>query len=88
MPQITLVSNEHDDNVGIGMVPKFFQPPGDVVIGLMLADVVNKQGADSTTVVGRGDGTVSLLTGRIPNLCLDSLGVDLDGSSRELDTDS
>lgn len=69
------------------MVPQLLQPPGDVVIGLMLADIVNKQGADSTAVVGRGNGAVPLLTSCIPNLCLDSLGVDLDGSSRELDSD-
>ena len=87
MPQITLVSNEHNHDIRVSVVAELLQPPGDVVIGLMLADIVNKQGADSTTVVGRGDGAVPLLTSCIPNLCLDSLGVDLDGSCRELDAD-
>lgn len=53
----------------------------------MLADVVNEQGADGTPVVGGGDGTVPLLTSGIPDLCLDGLGVYLDGSGGELDAD-
>lgn len=85
--QITLVSNEHDDNVGIGMVTELLQPPVDIVIGLVLADVVNEQRTDRTAVVGRCNGTVPLLTGSIPDLSLDGLGVDLDGAGRKLDTD-
>lgn len=87
MPQIALVSNEHDDNVGVSMVSQLLQPPSDVVISLVFADVVDEQGAHGTTVVGRGDRTVSLLTSCIPNLRLYGFGVDLDGSGREFDTD-
>lgn len=53
----------------------------------MLADVVNKQGADSTAVVGRRDSTVPLLAGGIPDLRLDGLGVNLDGPGSKLDAD-
>ncbi len=87
MPQIALVSDKHDDDVSIGMVPKLLQPSCDVLVGLVLADIVDKEGADGTAVVSRGDGAVSLLTGGIPDLCLDRLGVDLDGSGCKLDTD-
>lgn len=87
MSQIALVSDQHDDNVGVSVVPQLLQPSGDVLVGLVLADVVNKEGTDSATVVGRRDGAISLLTGRIPNLRLDGLGVDLNRSRSELDTD-
>lgn len=53
----------------------------------MLADVVNEQCADGTSVISGCDGAISLLTGSIPNLSLDRLGVDLDGSGGELDAD-
>lgn len=85
--QIALVADEHDDNVGVGVVAQFLEPPGDVLVGLVLADIVDEEGADSTTVVGRGDGAVTLLAGGIPNLCLDGLGVDLDRPGGELDAD-
>lgn len=87
MSQITLVSDEHDDNVGIGMVPKLLEPPGDVFVSLMLADVVNEEGADSPAVVSRCDSTVTLLASSIPNLSLDGLGVDLNRTGGELDSD-
>src|SRR4051812_6225 len=53
----------------------------------MLGNVVDKQRADGAAVVGRRDSAVTFLTGRVPNLGLDGLVVDLDGPCRELDTD-
>lgn len=87
VPQITLVTDEHDNDVGVGVVAELLEPARDILVGLVLADVVDEQGADRAPVVGRGDGPVPLLTGRIPNLRLDRLGVDLDGPGRELDSD-
>ena len=53
----------------------------------MLADIVNEEGTDGAAVVGGGNSTVSFLPSSVPNLCLDGLGVDLDGARGELDTD-
>ena len=69
------------------MVAQLLQPPCDVLVGLVLADVVDKQRSHGAAVVGRCDGAVSLLTGCVPNLCLDRLGVYLDGAGSELDAD-
>lgn len=69
------------------MVAQFFQPSCDVLVCLVLADVVDKKCSDCATVVGRGDRTVSLLAGGVPNLRLDGFGVHLDRSGSELDTD-
>lgn len=87
MSQIALVSHQHDDNVCVGMIAELFQPACDVLVGLVLGDVVDEEGADCATVVGTGDGAVALLAGGIPDLCLDGLVVDLDAASGEFDAD-
>jgi hypothetical protein len=69
------------------MVAKLLEPPGDVLVGLVLADVVDEEGANGTAVVGGGDGAVALLARGIPDLGLDGLGVDLDRPRGELDAD-
>ena len=51
MSQIGLVSNQHDDNVTVGMISQLLEPSGDVLVCLVLADVVNEQGTDGTAVV-------------------------------------
>jgi hypothetical protein len=85
VPQIALVSHQHDDNVCVGMIAELFQPACDVLVGLVLGDVVDEEGADCATVVGAGDGAVALLAGGIPDLRLDGLVVDLNAASGELD---
>lgn len=87
MPQIALVTHQHDDNVRVGVVPKLLEPPRDVLVCLVLANIVDEQGADGTSVVRRRDGAVAFLAGGVPNLCLDGLGVDLDGAGGKLDAD-
>lgn len=76
--QITLVPDQHDDNVGVRMVPELLQPPGHIVVRLVLADIIDKEGTDSTSIVCGCDGSVSFLSSSIPNLSLDRLRVDLD----------
>lgn len=88
MPQIALVSHQHDNNIGIGVIPQLLKPSCDVLVCLVLADVIDEQCADGASVVGRGDGAVALLAGSIPNLRLDGLGVDLNGPRGEFDADS
>lgn len=86
--QIALISDQHDDDVGIGVIPQLLQPPVDILVGLMFANIVNEESADRATVVGRGNRPVTFLTSSIPNLSLDRLGIDLDGAGCEFDTDS
>lgn len=87
MSQITLVADEHDDDIRVRMVAQFFQPPGNVLVRLVLADIVDKQCADGTSIVGGSNSSVTFLTSSIPDLRFDRLRVDLDGSSCELNTD-
>lgn len=87
MPQIALVAHKHYDNVTVRMIAQLLEPPLHVLIRRTLADVVDEQRANSATVVCGGDGTVAFLSGCIPDLSLDGLGVDLDGSSGKFNTD-
>ena len=48
---------------------------------------VHQQCPNCTPVIRTGNSPVTLLTGRIPDLGLDSLSIHLDASSRELDAD-
>lgn len=50
----------------------------------MLADIVNEEGTDSTAIVGRRNGPVAFLTSGVPDLCLDGLGINLNGSGCKL----
>lgn len=87
MPQITLVPDQHDDDVSIGVVTQLLEPPGHVFVCLVLADVVDEQGTDGASVVSGSDGAVSLLPRGIPDLRLDCLLVDLDRPGGKLDAD-
>jgi len=49
--QITLVSDQHDHNVRVGMISELLQPAGDVDVGSMLCNVVDEESANSTAVV-------------------------------------
>lgn len=51
MSQIALVTDQHDDDVGVGMVAEFLQPPGHILICLVFANVVDEQSPDSAPVV-------------------------------------
>jgi hypothetical protein len=87
MPQIALVTDQHDDDVRVGMVAQLLQPSCDVLVCLVLADVVDEQRSYSAAVVGRSDGAVSLLAGSVPDLSLDGLSVNLDRPGCEFDAD-
>ena len=69
------------------MIPQLLQPSCNVVVGLMLADVVDEQRSNSTPVICRCYGAISLLAGGVPNLRLDCLCVDLDRSRGKFNSD-
>lgn len=86
MPQITLISNQHNDYISIRVIPQFFQPSLHILICLMLADIINKQSTHCATIVRRRNGTVTLLARCIPDLRLDGFGVNLYGAGCKLNT--
>ena len=88
VPQVGLVPDERDDDVGVGVVAQLLEPPLDVLESLRLGDVVDQQRADRAAVVGRRDRAVPLLARRVPDLGFHGLAVDGDRAGRELDADS
>ena len=87
MTKIALVSDEHDDDVGISVVAELRQPSLDVLERVLLGDVIHKQSSNSSSVVSAGDGSVSLLASSVPDLRLNHLAVDRDTTGGKLDTD-
>jgi hypothetical protein len=53
----------------------------------LVGHIVDKQDAHGPAVVGSGDGAEALLAGGIPDLQLDALAIQLDGSDLEVDAD-
>ena len=60
---LPLVADEHDDHVGVGVLPGVLEPRGQVVEGVPPRDVVDEEGAGRTAVVGARDGAERLLAG-------------------------
>lgn len=53
----------------------------------LIRNVIHQQNAHGATVVGGSDGAEALLPRRVPDLQLDALAVQLDGSYLEVDAD-
>ena len=87
MPQIALVSHQHNHNIRVRMIPQLFQPPLHILVRLVLADIIHQQCAHGTAVICAGDGAVAFLARRVPDLGFDGLGIDLDGAGCEFDAD-
>lgn len=87
VPQVGLVADEHDDDVGLGVVAELLEPALNVLKGGVLGDVVDEESPDGAPVVSRGDGPIALLAGSVPDLGLDGLPLGLDRFGRELDAD-
>lgn len=58
--KVRLVADEHDDDVGVRVVAQLLHPLLNVLEGDAAAHVVDNEGAGRTSVVGAGDGSVSV----------------------------
>jgi hypothetical protein len=56
------------------------QPLLYVVEGFVISDIVHDNNAVGTAVVGRCNGTETLLSGRVPNLKFDCLAIEFNGA--------
>ena len=61
-------------------------PVTDVGKRLVICDVVNQKDAHGSTIVRGGDGAEALLAGRVPNLQLNALAIQFDGSDFEVNS--
>lgn len=51
MFQIALVTNEHDNDVRVGVVSEFLEPSSDVDVGGLLGNVVDQESSNRSSVV-------------------------------------
>ena len=77
---IALVSNEDARDVVRGVLLNLAHPVLDGAEALSVGDVVSHDDAVSALVVAARDGLKALLAGSVPNLELNGLSVDIDGS--------
>ncbi|KVH94638.1 hypothetical protein Ccrd_003276 [Cynara cardunculus var. scolymus] len=75
MVQVRLVSNHHDDNIGVCVVSQLTQPPLDIVEGLPFGYIIYEKGPNRTSIVCTGYRSVPLLSGCVPNLSLYGLSI-------------
>ena len=52
----------------------------DIIKGIGIGHVVNDNNAVRTAIIRRGNGAETFLSGRIPNLQLDRLAVQINGA--------
>lgn len=51
MFQVALVSDQHDDDIGIGVVPQLLQPSSYVNVCWVFGDIVYEQRSDRPPIV-------------------------------------
>lgn len=86
--KICLVADQHESHVFLSMGAKLGQPALNVLKTLLLGDVINEQGPRCTSVIRRGDCTVSVLPSSIPNLSFNDVsGLGGNCARRKLNTD-
>lgn len=60
MPQIALVTDEHDDDVRVCVVAEFLQPAKNVDVSRVFRDIVHEKCSDSASVVPVRMGDLSV----------------------------
>nr|GMC98298.1 hypothetical protein Ccrd_003276 [Ipomoea batatas] len=78
--QVGLVPNHHNHDVGIGMVPKFTQPPVNILEGLPFGYVIYQKCPHCASIVRAGDRPIPFLPRRVPYLGFHGLPLDLQNS--------
>jgi hypothetical protein len=73
---IALVTDQQLVDTLCGISVNLLEPLLDVVERVHVGNIVDDADAVGTTVVGRGDGSETLLAGSIPNLKLDGLAIE------------
>lgn len=58
----------------------------DIIKALLVTDIIDEQYTHGTSIIGSGDGLESFLASSIPNLQLDPLVIEINGSDLEINT--
>jgi len=86
--QIGLITNEKLVDVLRCVSINLVQPLLYIVEGFLVGDIIDNDNSMGTAVVRRCNGTETFLSGCVPDLELNSLAVQFDGTNFEINTDS
>ena len=86
--QIRLVSDQDPRDVVLGVLLNFTHPSVHGVERVTVRDVVDDDDSVGSLVVAGSDSLEALLAGRVPNLQLAHLLIDVDRADLEVDSDS
>ena len=86
--EITLISNEHDDHVGVSILSCLFQPACQMVECFPSCYIIDQEGTSRAAVIRSGDATKRFLPGSVPDLQLDVFVVNRNHARTKLNTDS
>ena len=85
--QVDFVSNYNDGKVRPGESPCVSQPGGDVIVGVLIGDIINDQGARCSSVVRARDGSKPFLTCSVSYLELQFVDSEIKHFAAELYSD-
>ena len=85
--QIGLVAHQDASDVVLSVLFNFAHPGVDGVEGIAVSDVIDDNDAVGALVVAGSNSLEALLAGRVPNLELADLVVNVDGTDLEVDAD-
>lgn len=84
---VALVTDEHLADGFCGVLLDVADPVANVAEGLFVRDVIDKKDSHGSAVVGSCDGAEAFLTSSVPDLKLDFLAIELNGTDLKVDSD-
>ena len=66
--QIIFISDQHYDHLWVRVVSHIIEPPGQIVEGTSTCDIIDKEGANTASVVASRDRSERFLASCVPNL--------------------
>jgi len=85
--KVTLVAYQHFVHMFMAVPINLRKPTLNCSETVLICDVINHDDTVCPPVVAAGDGAEALLPSGVPNLQLDDLAIDLDGTDFKIDTD-
>ncbi len=84
--EIRLVSHQHNSNVLVSIVFELVEPFLNALKRLLLCDVVDEQGTNSSSIISTCDSSVPLLPCSVPDLSFDDFAITLNTLRSKLHT--
>ena len=71
--EISLVADQHEGHVLLTVSSQLSEPALDILKGLLLGNVIDEKCTRRASIIGTGDGAISILTSSVPYLGLNDV---------------